>query len=330
MARTETGPRLTPSRIIMVVRKSIVITGASSGFGAAFAWALADDGHDLFICARRADRLAQVAAGRSTIFHEACDVSEEAQVENFFRQVAARTNSLDVVIHCAGILGPLGGFETTAGKEWLTAVTANLGGVYFVAKHALPLLRAEERPRILVLSGGGAFDPMPCVSAYGVSKAATVRLVETLAVELKFRNIAVNAIAPGFAATEIHAATLAAGRERAGEHFDKTVKLMSNWDNSMDVPVDCIRYMISDKAAKLTGKTISARYDPWGEPEFDEHIDEIMASPLYTTLRTTAEHLANSPLARTLALAAERKHSRRGRKSPEGTKHFPNQTALTE
>ncbi len=315
----------------MVVRKSIVVTGASSGFGAAFAVALAGDGNDLFICARRTDRLAEVAAGRSTIFHAPCDVSQELEVKDFYRQVGERTRSLDAVIHCAAILGPLGTFDTVKSEEWIAAITANVFGAYLVAKHALPLLRSGKQPRILVLSGGGAFDPMPHVSAYGASKAAIVRLVETLAVELKPQNIAVNAVAPGFAATEIHKATLAAGRERGGEHFDKTAKLMSNWDDTMDIPTDCIRYMLSDKAAKLTGKTISARYDPWGEPEFDQNIEQIAASPLYATQRIIPEYAANSALAGRLALAAERKRKQfAGRPPGEISRTVPNQIALAK
>jgi len=315
----------------MASRKSIVITGASSGFGAAFARALAQDGHQLFICARRTDRLAELAAGRPNIFYAHCDVSQESEVKDFFRQVGERTRSLDAVIHCAAILGPLGTFDAVDSAEWLAAISTNVLGIYLVAKHAVPLMRSTKRPRILVLSGGGAFDPMPNVSAYGVSKAATVRLVETLAVELKPRNIAVNAVAPGFAATEIHQQTLAAGRQRGGEHFDKTVRLMSHWDDSMEVPIDCIRYMISDRAAKLTGKTISARYDAWGEPEFDQHIDQIAASPLYTTQRTISEHLPNLPLAKTLAVAAERKRKHyAGRASNKFDRSMPNEVALTK
>ena len=296
-------------------RKSIVITGASSGFGAAFTRALAKDGHGLFICARRADRLAAVAAGHPNVFHARCDVSSEADVDDFFRRVAERTRSLDAVIHCAAVLGPLGTFDAVDTAEWLATISTNVLGTFLVAKYAVPLLHSAKHPHLLVLSGGGAFDPMPNVSAYGVSKAATVRLVETLAAELKPRNIAVNAVAPGFAATEIHDQTLAAGRERGGEHFEKTINLLSKWDESMQVPIDCIRYMISDRAAVLTGKTISARFDPWGEPEFDEHIDQIAASPLYTTQRTVAAHLLGSALAETLAIAAERKRLRLSTKS---------------
>jgi NAD(P)-dependent dehydrogenase (short-subunit alcohol dehydrogenase family) len=315
----------------MVTRKSIAITGASSGFGAAFARALADDGHDLFICARRLDRLADIAAGCSAIYYARCDVSREADVRRFFREIRERTPSLDAVIHCAAILGPLGTFDAVKSEEWLAAITTNLFGTYVLAKHALPLLLPEKRPRILVLSGGGAFDPMPNVSAYGVAKAAIVRFVETLAVELKPRNVAVNALAPGFAATEIHKATLAAGRERAGKHFDKTVELISSWDRSMEVPVSCIRYMLSDAAGKLTGKTISAWYDPWGEPEFDQHIDEINDSPLYSTQRTISEHLVGSPLARALTQAAERKRKQRLRKPPaENDRALADQATLTK
>jgi NAD(P)-dependent dehydrogenase (short-subunit alcohol dehydrogenase family) len=295
---------------MMASRKSIVVTGASSGFGAAFARALAEDGHALFVCARRTDLLAQTAAGYSSMFYAGCDVSREQQVENYFRQVGERTDCIDVVIHCAGILGPLGKFNEVDSDQWLAAVTTNLFGAYAVAKHAVPLMKAERRPRILILSGGGAFDPMPFVSAYGVSKAAVVRLVETLAVELTPRNIAVNAVAPGFAPTELHRATLAAGHERAGSHFDVTAKLVSSWNSSMDVPVDCIRYMISEASAKLTGKTISARFDPWGEPEFDRLIDEIVASPLYTTRRSTPEHQKDTELGQILAATAERKRKR--------------------
>jgi NAD(P)-dependent dehydrogenase (short-subunit alcohol dehydrogenase family) len=295
-------------------RKSIVIAGASSGIGAALTRALAADGHELFVCARRMDRLAKVVEGLTSVFHAGCDVGREVEVENFFRQVGERTKSLDVVIHCAAILGPIGVFDAVNSDDWMAAVRTNLFGAYLVAKNAVPLMRAERRPRIIMLSGGGAFDPMPRVSAYGVSKAAIVRLVETLAVELAPRNIAVNAVAPGFVATEIHQATLAAGRERGGQHYDKTARLVSEWDDSMDVPVDCVRYMLSEAAARLTGKTISARYDPWGEPEFDQRIDQVIASPLYTTQRTVPVHLEDRALAEPLLRAVKNKHKRRARK----------------
>ncbi len=265
----------------------------------------------MFICARRVDRLAEVAAGRRNVFFGRCDVSDKAGVASFFDEVGKRTAGLDAVIHCAGVLGPLGLFNTVEPEEWFQTFQTNLFGTYMVARHAVALMPPHRRGRLLILSGGGAFDPMPSVSAYGASKAATVRLVETLAVELKAHNIAVNAVAPGFAATEIHKATLAAGKEKGGQHFERTVELMSSGSGSLDVAVDCIRYMISEHAAKLTGKTISARFDPWGEPEFDDRIDEILASPLYTTQRTSPNLMPHSELGQALGTAMERKRRKR-------------------
>src|ERR1700680_3496983 len=131
----------------MTSRKSIVITGASSGFGAALTRALAADGHDLYVCARRADRLAKVVAGCTSAFHAKCDVGLEADVERFFSQVRERTSSVDVLIHCAGILGPIGLFHAVSSDDWLAAVRTNLFGAYLVAKHGVPLMQPERRPR---------------------------------------------------------------------------------------------------------------------------------------------------------------------------------------
>jgi NAD(P)-dependent dehydrogenase (short-subunit alcohol dehydrogenase family) len=271
----------------MNFRKSIVISGASSGFGAAVTRCLAQDGHNLYICARRADLLATVVHGYPSAFHARCDVGEEIEVKRFFQQIQERTSSIDALIHCAARLSPIGLFNEVNSDEWLSSLKTNLLGAFLMAKYAVPLMKFERRPRMIFVSGGGAFTPLPRASAYGVAKAAIVRLVETLALELEPRNIAVNAVAPGFLATDIHAETLAAGRERGGEHYDRTIKLLAESDEGMKIPVDCIRYMISEESAKLTGKTISARHDPWGEPEFNERIDEIMASMLYATHRIT-------------------------------------------
>jgi NAD(P)-dependent dehydrogenase (short-subunit alcohol dehydrogenase family) len=296
-------------------KKSIVITGASSGIGAALTRALANDGHDLYVCARRVDWLAKVVDGHPSAFYSGCDVGQEAQVKKFFQQIQQRSNSVDALIHCAGILGPVGLFSEVNGEEWLATVRTNLFGAFLVAREVVPLMHSECRPRIILLSGGGAFTPMARVSAYGLSKAAIVRLVETLALELAPRNIAVNAVAPGFVATDIHAGTLAAGRERAGEYYEHTLRRLAEGDEGMELPIDCIRYMISEASARLTGKTISARYDPWGEPDFDRRIDEIVSSPLYTSHRVIPSDIKDATLAKVLQRAAENARKRRQRQT---------------
>ena len=119
----------------------------------------------------------------------------------------------------------------------------------------------------------------------------------TLAVEFKDRNIAVNALAPGFVNTEIHAATLAAGPDKAGqEFFEMTKRKAADGAVPMEVPVACVRYLLSAAADGLTGKTLSASFDPWGTPAFDANIDALNQSDLYTMQRINFPHLPDDPL----------------------------------
>lgn len=292
----------------MSEQKSIVITGASSGIGAALTRAFSQDGHRLFICARRADRLTQVAEGLPDIFNTTCDVTSEDDVKHFFAEIAARTPAVDVLVHCAAVMGPIGMITDIDSEEWFSALRTDLFGAFLTAKHVVPLMRPERRPRILLLSGGGAFDPMPNLSAYGVSKAGIIRLAETLAVELAPRNIAVNVFAPGFVATEIFDSMIAAGPERGGVIYETVMKLLGDWkDGDIALPLDCARYLISDAAAPLTGKTISARFDPWGTPEFAAALPHIVASRLYATQRTNLEHLKQEEFVQRLTAALERR-----------------------
>src|SRR3970040_1778389 len=138
----------------------------------------------------------------------------------------------------------------------------------------------------------GLGGPAPRYSAYATSKAAVVRLTECLADELNGRGIAVNAIAPGMVATEIHEATLKAGPDKAGqEHFERT-QAVAERGVSMEVPVACVEFLLSPEADGLTGKTIAANFDPWRSEGFRAHLDAIVRSDVYTMRRINPVHLA--------------------------------------
>jgi len=264
----------------------IAITGATSGIGAVLGEALAADKHMVLICARRGDRLIKMTGRNSGMLGHACDVTDEEQVAQFVAWMKGHTAHLDALIHCAGILRAIGPLETTSSKEWFEVIRTNLFGTYLMIKHALPLLDGSDAPRIITFSGGGAFNPFANYSAYACSKAGVVRLTESLAVEFAARGIRVNAVAPGFVRTPIHEATLDAGPERAGEEqFAFTLKAMQS-TKSPDVVVECVRFLLSSASDALTGKTISANYDPWNEPEFVRSLDQIVDSDLFTLRRT--------------------------------------------
>lgn len=282
--------------------RPVLIAGASAGIGAALVEALAGDGRTVFACARRAEALRRVTRDDAIARSRVCDVADERQVAALFEWMRQHTERLDALIVCAGGFGAIGDFAETDSDAWRATLVDNVFALYLLAKHALPLLARGERPRMITFSGGGAFGPFPRYSAYAVSKAAVVRLTECLADELRERGIAVNAVAPGMVATEIHAATLAAGPERAGhEHFVRTQEVASLGGVPMEVPVECVRFLLSRDADGLTGRTIAASFDPWRSERFRVHLPDIMRSDLYTMRRINPVNLPDSALRERLA-----------------------------
>jgi 3-oxoacyl-[acyl-carrier protein] reductase len=277
--------------------RRVLIAGASAGIGGALVRALASRGDTVFACARRAEALRAVTENDTRARSRVCDVGDEAQVSALMGWVAAEAPALDALIVCAGAFGAIGPVEETDSEAWWATLRANVLGVYLLVKHALPLLERGLRPRIITFSGGGAFGTFPRYSAYATSKAAVVRLTECLADELKDRGIAVNAIAPGMVATEIHDATLRAGPDKAGPaHFERTRATLAQGGVPMDVPVACVEYLLSPEADGLTGKTIAAGFDPWRSEQFRTHLDEIARSEVYTMRRINPVHLPDGPL----------------------------------
>jgi len=273
--------------------------------------ALAAEGFAVYACARRADKLREVTRDSPSAFGYSCNVSDEAQVKEFVSQVQSRTSSVDGLVSCAGGFGPIGPLLRTDSRKWMQTLDINLFGTYLMVKHVVPLMRRERRPVIVNFAGGGAFNALANYSAYAVSKAAVVRLTETLAVELAEAGIRVNAVAPGFVATEIHEATLAAGPALAGEQqFQDTVRRLQTGAVSMSIPVACVRFLLSERAGELTGKTISASFDPWDTPEFEKNLGRINSSDLYTMRRINLVHLAPDGLRADLETAASRAKAR--------------------
>lgn len=275
----------------------VLVAGASAGIGGALVQALAADGHTVFACARRADALRAATRGDTLARSRVCDVGEEPQVIELFRWVAQQTDGLEALILCAGAFGAIGRLPETDSAAWWATLRSHVFGTYLMVKHGLPLLERGRRPRILTFSGGGAFGTFPRYSAYATSKAAVVRLTECLAEELGPRGIAVNAVAPGMVATEIHKATLEAGPETAGaEHYERTRAAMAHPGVLMEVPVACVQFLLSREADGLTGKTIAANFDPWRKPQFQAHLAEITQSEVYTMRRINPAHLPDGPL----------------------------------
>lgn len=274
-----------PSRVI-------VVTGASSGIGAALAKDLSRAGHSVFACSRNLERLKAAFSDYPRVTFFTCDASKEADIQRFVASIGEKTDHVDVLINCAGGFGAIGSIDKVNSDAWMRTITENLFGTFLPSKHFLSLLQESDVPQIINFSGGGAFGPFPNFTAYACAKAAIVRLTETLAVELAPYGITVNAIAPGLVRTQAHNATLAAGPENAGLiQFRRAERLMrqDNEDSDggrLELVQQCVRALISPAYRGLTGKTISANFDPWATQVFREHVADIARSELYTMRRS--------------------------------------------
>jgi len=189
--------------------KWVLITGASSGFGAAAATAFAAEGAKLLLGARRLDRLKKVAAeaekagAAGAHFHE-LDVSQTANVEKFMawaRQTMG-TAKLHVLINNAG--GAHGSDTVAEGKDadWETMLQTNVLGVLRVTRAALPLIPHDDGASILNIGSLAARVAYAGASAYCAAKAGELQITRVLRHELFGTGIRVSTIDPGLAETE--------------------------------------------------------------------------------------------------------------------------------
>lgn len=265
----------------------VLLTGAGRGIGKALAEGFAREGADVALIARTQTELEQTAENIRAIGRRVLaiptDVSDPDAVAYFTKEVSNDFGRIDILINNAGIQGPIGSMVGNDLKEWMHTVAVNLFGTFLCIRAVLPMMMERRRGKIINLSGGGATGPRQNFSAYAASKAAIIRLTETLAEEVKPFNIQVNAIAPGAINTRMLDEVLAAG-EAAGEiSLSQAKRQKESGGDSLEAVVDLAVFLASDESGGLTGKLISAQHDPWRE--WVGKADELNATPLYTLRR---------------------------------------------
>ena len=245
-----------------------IVTGGGRGIGEAVALALAREGARVVVAARTGAELGRVVARIGQLGGAAravpSDVSQPAQVERLTRAALDAYGRIDVLVNASGVPGPIGPLWETDVAAWKRAIDLNLLGTFLCCHAVVPHMITQRRGKIINLSGGGAVSPLPRFSAYGASKAAVVRLTETLAEELREFNVQVNAIAPGLVDTRLQDEVLAAG-ERAGVQFARVRRLRETGEGGVpgELPATLAVWLASDRSDGLTGKLIAAPFDDW-------------------------------------------------------------------
>ena len=183
----------------------VLITGASSGIGAALAREFAREGADLVLAARRLPRLEELATELRSAGHRAlavpCDVTEDGPVERAVGQTLDAFGRLDVAVANAGF-GVVGPVEQLSLDDYRRQFETNVYGVLRTARAVLPALRRSRGTRVIVGSVAGHV-PTAGVSAYAMSKAAVGALAAALRGEVRADGVAVVLVSPGFVDSEI-------------------------------------------------------------------------------------------------------------------------------
>lgn len=188
--------------------KSVLITGASRGIGAAAAELFAENGYSVMINynknEQRAEQLcAMLLAKGAQAYTCQCDVTDEQQVRRMASVCEYRFGGLDVLINNAGIshFGVLGDISQ---GDWDKTMAVNVKGMFLTTKALLPLLRSN-RGKIINVSSMWGLTGASCEVHYSASKAAVIGFTKALAKEEAPNGITVNCIAPGYIETEMNA-----------------------------------------------------------------------------------------------------------------------------
>ena len=197
----------------MTQPKTVIITGASSGIGAATALALARQGANLVLGARRIDRLEQIAAQCRELGGQAlalpCDVTQRADVDHLVAATVEKFGRLDVMLANAGY-GFLERIHEATDAQFDAIVNTNIKGTWYAMQAAAAVMLKQpalgtgkaRRGHIIAVSSGAARRGLPLYGIYAMTKAAQLSLCEAMRVELLSQGVYVSSVHPLTTATE--------------------------------------------------------------------------------------------------------------------------------
>ncbi|MBI3561287.1 MAG: SDR family oxidoreductase [Gammaproteobacteria bacterium] len=281
-----TSPSSTPANYLS--GRVALITGGNHGVGLNIARSYLQAGANLMICSRNAASLEKAARGLASyggagqiVEYFQADISRQGETVKLMAATIERFSRLDILVNNAGIYGPIGLFESQDWEHWVEAININLLGSVLMARAVLPHFKANRYGKIIQLAGAGATFAEPRFSAYAVSKVGVVRFMHILAEECRGYHIDINSILPGRLDTHMLDELIEAGPERLGqENYERALRRKKKGGDNFDHAQELSVFLGSAQSDGITGKIISALWDPW--KTFPSYADIMASSDVYT------------------------------------------------
>jgi 3-oxoacyl-[acyl-carrier protein] reductase len=241
-----------------------LVTGGGRGLGRAIAEALAAARAAVAVLARSADELAVTVTNIERHGGKAIplpvDVTDRVAVEQTVVTVENTFGPIDLLVNNAGVAEPIGAFWELDPEDWWRILEVNLRGSALCARAVLPGMVARGRGRIINVTSGAGAMPIPSATAYCSSKAALIRLTDTLAAETEPHGVLVFALSPGVVRTRMSESLMAA------PDSPWLAWLKPVFDEGRDTPIErAARLAVllgSGRADALSGRVVSARDEP--------------------------------------------------------------------
>ena len=278
-------------KILPLLDKIAIITGGSEGLGFEIAKKFILAGASITICSRNKKNLKSAEFKLKKLLNKnqklltiVADISKETDVKKLIKITIQKLGDCSILVNNAGIYGPKNKLEKTNWKEWKKTIEINLFGSVLMCKELINHFKKKRYGKIIQLSGGGATNPLPYLSAYAASKAGIIRFSETLANEVANYNISVNAIAPGALNTRMLDEVIKAGPEKVGiDFYKRSVNQKKTGGTPLSSASDLAVFLASPQSDGITGKLISAIWDKW--EDWPKYINKIRNSDVYTLRR---------------------------------------------
>lgn len=236
-----------------ITGKTVVITGASRGIGAAAARAFAVAGANTVLLARDRDAIAELAGEiGATALAVPCDVARYWEVEAALGAGAEAFGGIDIVINNAGVIDPISPVAAIDPDAWDQLIDINVKGVFHVARAAVPHMKARGAGTIINISSGAATNALEGWSAYCTSKAAVKMFTACLHKELGMGGIRALGLSPGTVATDMQHKIKASGINPVSQ-LDWSDHIPADW------PAKALLWMCGPEADAYLGDDISLR-----------------------------------------------------------------------